>query len=110
MIGAIPRTDLMTSAVESCDANSILIGFGAAVGEEERIDIAGRQFSKLCTQASAHFGGHERVGVGERRSLVLNGANHSLVAMTDVDAHELTVEVNEAFTFGRPEVNSFRAC
>ena len=35
--------------------------------------------------------------------------NHALVAVADVDAHQLAVEVDEALPFRRPEVNALCA-
>jgi len=38
-------------------------------GKEEGIDVAGCDLCKLHAQARAHFGGHERIGIGKRRGL-----------------------------------------
>jgi hypothetical protein len=81
--------------------------FGATVGEEERVDIARRDLRQLRTQARAHFGRHERVCVRERLRLVLDRVDDTLVAVTDVDAHQLAVEIDEALAFRRPEVDAF---
>ena len=56
----------------------------------------------------AHFGRHERVGVGERRRLILDRLDDARIAVADVDAHQLAVEVDEALAFRRPEVDALR--
>src|SRR6185369_15603442 len=109
VICTITRADLVSSGVKSCDTDRILVRLRAAVREEERVDIAGRQLCKLHTQARADFSRHERVRVQEHVSLFFDRLNHALVAVTDVDAHELAVEIDEAFTFGRPKINALRA-
>src|SRR5207248_624191 len=44
------------------------------------------------------------------RGLLLNRADHALVAMADVHAHQLAVEVDETLALRRPEVDALRAC
>jgi hypothetical protein len=41
--------------------------------------------------------------------LIFDRLDHTLVAVPDVDAHELAVEVDEAFAFGRPEIDALCA-
>src|SRR5689334_2777858 len=106
MIGAIASDDLMASSKEAGELDGVLIGLSAAVGEKECVDIAGRDLGQLGAQTSARLGCHERVGIGQRRGLVLNGANHALIAMTNVDAHQLAVEVDEALPFRCPEIDA----
>src|SRR5207248_11404569 len=96
------------AAEHSRDAYGILVCFGAAVGEEEGINVARRDLRELRAQARAHVSGHEWIGISKRGGLLLDCANHALVAMPDVDAHQLTVEVDETLAFGCPEVNSLR--
>src|SRR5262245_3971602 len=38
---------------------------------------------------------------------MFDGIDYPFVAMTDVDAHQLTVEVDEALAFRRPEIDAF---
>ena len=52
---------------------------------------------------------HERVRVGERLSLLFDRVDHALVAVADVDAHQLRVEVEPAFSFRREEAAPFRS-
>ena len=64
----------------------------------------GRDLRQLLAQPRARLGGHERIGVGQRRGLLLDRLDDARIAVADVDAHQLAVEVDEALAFGRPEV------
>src|SRR6266850_1828714 len=110
MIRAVSRANFVTPGKHSRYADRILVCLGAAVCEEEGVDVSGCDLSELYTQSRARLGGHERVGIGKRRGLLVNRANHPLVAMPDVYAHQLAIEVDEALSFRRPEVDSLRAC
>src|SRR5438876_8095015 len=105
MVRAIPRANLMTSAKHSRDADGVLVCLGAAVCEEEGVDVARCDLGKLHAQARAHLGCHEWVGIGKDCGLILNSANDALVAVPYVDAHQLAIEVDEPLLVRRPEVN-----
>src|SRR5262249_40943118 len=102
MIGPVARRDFVTACKKPRYADCILIGFGAAVSEEEGVDVSGRYLCQLGTQSRPDFSGHERISIGERGGLLLNGADHSLISVPDVDAHQLTVEIDEPLSFRRP--------
>ena len=77
---------------------------------KKKVSISpGVDFGELRAEARANFGGHERIGVGERCRLIGDGLDDALVAVSDVDRHELAVEVDEALAFGRVEINSLGA-
>src|SRR5262245_26935570 len=99
MIGAIARDDLVTPGKETRDLDGVLVGLSTSVGEEKCVDIPGRDLGQLSSETRARLGRHERVSIGQRRGLLLNGANDALIAMTNVDAHQLAVEVDEALPF-----------
>src|SRR5260370_3889923 len=99
----------MAPAEHSRDAYGVFVCLRAAVCEEERIDVAGCDLRELHSQTRAHFGGHERVSIGKRRSLLLDSANHPLVAVSDVDAHQLAIEVDETLSLRRPTVDPLGA-
>src|SRR5579863_9256330 len=109
VIRAVAGDDLMASGEEARELDGILVGVGAAVGEEEGVNVAGSDFGKLRTEARADFRGHERIRVGERCGLVADGLDNARVAVSNVDGHELAVEVNEALPFRRVKVNPFGA-
>ena len=109
VIRAVAREDLVPARVHARDADRVLVGLGAAVGEKEHVDVARRDRGELRAQPRARLGRHERVRVREHRHLVLNRLDDPLVAVADVHAHQLAVEVEEALPFRRPEAHALRA-
>ena len=109
VIRAIAGQDLVPSGGEPRQLDRVLVGFGAAVGEKEDVDVAGRDLRQLGAEPRARLRGHERVRVRQHLELVLYRANHPLVAMTDVHAHQLAVEIDVALAFRGPEVDALRA-
>ena len=107
MIRAIARDDFVSSSKKARQLDSVLGGFGAAIGKEKRVDVAGRNFGQLLPKPRAHLSRHERIRITERRGLLGNRLNHALIAVSDVDRHELAVEVDESLPFRRPEINAF---
>src|ERR1051325_6502465 len=99
----------MTTAVHARDANGVLVCFRATVGEEEGVDVTRSDLRKFDAETRAHFGGHKRVRVRQDCCLLLDSTNHALVAMANVHAHELAVEIDVALAFGRPKINAFGA-
>ncbi len=99
----------MASGEEARDLDGVLVGFGAAVGEEESVDVAGSNFGELRAETRARLGRHERIRIGKRRRLLADGLDDALVAVSDIDGHELAVEVDEALPFRRLEINSLGA-
>src|ERR1700677_2214518 len=106
VIGAIARHDLVPSGEEASEFDGVLSGFRAAVGEEEGVDVAGSDFGKLGAKAGTNFRGHERIRISQRCSLLGDGFDDAFIAVTDVDGHQLTVEIDIALAFGRVEINS----
>ena len=74
VVGAVARHDLVPSGKEARDLDGVLVGLGAAVGEEESVDVAGGDFGELRAQARARLGRHEGIGIGERRGLLVDRA------------------------------------
>ena len=110
VIGAVAREDLLPAGEP---ARAILIAFSLASApplvKKKHVDVARRDLGQLRAQPRARLGRHERVGVGQHRRLVLDGLDHARVAVADVHAHQLAVEVEEALALGRPEVHALRA-
>src|SRR4029077_12257529 len=109
VIGAVARHDLVASSIEAGNLDGILVGLGAAVGKEESVDIAGSDFGELGTKARAGFGSHERVRVTQSGGLLAGRISDSLIAVADVHAHQLAVEVDETLPFGCPEIDALGA-
>src|SRR5687768_4316146 len=101
MVRAISRPNLVTPAIHSRNADGVLVRLGAAVGEEEGIDVTGCDLAELHGQARAYFRGHERISIGKDCGLFLDRSDHTLVAVPDVDAHQLAIEVDEALVVRR---------
>ena len=64
VIRAIARQDLVPAGVQARQLDRVLVGVGAAVGEEEDVDVAGSELRELGAEAGARLGGHERIDVG----------------------------------------------
>ena len=109
VVGTIPGKNLVAAGVRARDLHRVFVRLGTAVGEEEHVDVAGGQFGELGAELRARLGGHERVGVCERFRLRLDRANDPLVAVADVDAHQLAVEVEVALPLGSPEIDALGA-
>jgi len=69
----------------------------------------GASFGEPGAQPRARFGRQERVGVRQDGGLLLDGADDALVAVADVHAHQLAVEIEIALAVRRPEVHALRA-
>jgi hypothetical protein len=91
------------------DADGVLVGFRAAEGEEEAVQIAGGELSQHLSDTCADRRGHAGAGVDQLVGLTLDGVDDALVAVADVDAHELRVHVDVALAVGVPEVDAFAA-
>ena len=109
VVRPVARQDLVPAGDESGQLDGVLVGLGAAVGEEEDVDVAGRDLGQLRAEARARLGGHERVGVGQRLGLALDRLDHLRMAVADVRAHQLAVEVEVALALGGPEVDALGA-
>src|SRR6267142_991240 len=81
MVRAVPCGNLVAAGEEPGDADRVLVCLGAAVCEEESVDVSRCDLRELHAEACAHFSGHERVGIGEGRGLLFDSANHPLVAV-----------------------------
>src|ERR1035438_23563 len=96
----------MASGKKARDLDSVLGRFSAAIGEEERIDIARSNLRQLRSQPRPWFRRHEWIRIAQHRCLLGNGPDDALIAVSDVDRHQLAVEVDEALPFRRPEINA----
>src|SRR5580704_471226 len=109
VIRAVAGDDLVTAGEEARQLDGILVGLSAAVGEEEGVDVAGSDFGKLRAQPRADFRSHEGIRIGKRGRLVADRLNDALIAVSNVDGHELAVEIDEALPFRRVKVDPLGA-
>jgi hypothetical protein len=106
VVGAVARQDLLPPGHRPGDPDGVVVCRGAAQGEEDLADVTGEDLGQLLAQASAGLGGHERADVGEPLRLTLDRLDDAAVAVADVHAHELGVEVEVASAFRGPEVDA----
>ena len=106
VVGAVAGQDLVAAGDLAGQLDGVLVGLGAAVGEEGDVQVAGRQLGQLAAQAGARLVGHEGVREGQPLGLGRDGVDDALVAVADVDGHRLAVEVKEAPSVGRVEVGA----
>ena len=109
VIRAIACGDLVSACVEARDAEGVLDRFGAAVRKEEGVDIARADLGELLPEAGARLCCHERICVGESCRLIGDRLQDALIAMADVGAHQLAIEVEELLLFRGPEPGALRA-
>ena len=99
----------MSARVEACDAEGVLDRFGATVGEEEGVDVAGADLGELGTESGAWLRRHKWIRVGESGRLIGDRLQHTLIAVANVGAHQLAVEIEELLLFRGPEPRALRA-
>src|SRR5439155_22093102 len=92
VVRPIARKNLLAAGVQPRHPDGVLVRLGASVGEEEDVDVAGRDRCEPGAEAGPRLSRHERVRIGEHGCLLLDGAYDALVAVTDVHAHQLAVE------------------
>src|SRR5439155_2513009 len=109
MVGTIARQNFVSAGIETRDPDRVFIGVGAGVGKEKRIDVAGSNLGELGPEPRSRFCNHERVRVREYRRLILNRLDHTTVAVTDIHAHQLAVEIEISPAVRFPEVYALRA-
>ena len=109
MVGAVARENLVTAGVHPRDLDRVLVRLGASVREEEDVDVTRCDRRELFAQLRARLGRHERVGVGKSGRLLLDRFDDALVAVADVHAHQLTVEIQISLALRRPEPATLRS-
>ena len=93
----------MTSSEESRNSEGVLYRLRATIREEEGVDVAWADLGELLAESRARFGCHEGIRIGELRRLIGDRLQHALIAVTNIGAHQLTVEVEELIALWCPE-------
>src|SRR3981081_1910410 len=106
VIRAITRHNLVAPGEEARDLDGILIRFRAAVRKKKCVNIARSNLRELRPQPRPRFRSHERIGITQPRSLLANSPDDALIAVSYVYRHQLTIEIDEALPFRRPEINA----
>ena len=109
VVGAVTREDLVAARREPRQLDGVLVGLGAAVGEEEDVDVAGAISASLAPSRARGSVAMNGLAYGERRRLILDGRMIARVAVAGVHAHQLTVEVDEALALRRQEIDALGA-
>src|SRR2546430_10983070 len=107
VIGAVARNDLVAAGDPAGHLDGVFVGLGAGEGEEHLIDVAGEQLGQLLSQPGSRLMSHEGVDEGQFLGLALDRIDDARVAVSGVDAHELAIEVDDAFAVGRIEIDAF---
>ena len=108
VVAAVPTQDLVPTRVEARHLDGILVGLGAAQREIEGVDVAWNQARQLAGETRAHLGGRVWKGIDQAIGRLLHGRHDLGMAVPDIDAHELGVEVQNPPTIGLVEVDPFR--
>src|SRR3981081_4344052 len=106
VIRAITRHNLVAPGEEARDLDGILIRFRAAVRKKESVNIARSNLRELRPQPRPRFRSHERIGITQHRCLLAYSPDDALIAVSNVYRHQLTIEIDEALPFRRPEIDA----
>jgi hypothetical protein len=106
VVRAVPGEDLLPTGERLRDADRVLVRLRAAEGEEGLLEVARPKVRQLLAEPGSGLVGHERRDVGKLLRLAGDRLGHALVAVPDVHAHELRVEVEVAGAADVPEVDA----
>ena len=84
----------------------VLDRLGATEGEEDLVHVAGQDLGELGPEPRPDLGRERRLDELELRRLGGDGVDDPPVAMSDVDRHQLAVEVQDAVALGRVEIHA----
>ena len=109
VVRAIVGQDLGAPGDRAGDLDRVLVGVGAAQGEENLVDVAWQQLGQLLAEPRARLGRHEGDDESELLGLLLDRIDDPVVPVAGVDAHQLAVEVDEAAAVHGGEVHAIGA-
>ena len=109
VVTAIAHQDLVAPREHAHCLDGVLVRFRTTEGVEERVQVTGNQFCQAHREFRADLGCHAGVGIRQRGGLILNGFDHLGMAVADVHAHQLTVEIDPALSFGSVQVDALGA-
>ena len=108
VVRAVPRHDLVASRDQPGDLDGVLVRLGAAERVEGLLDVARQELGHLLAEQGSLLVRHERRDVGQAFGLPVHRVGHAAVAVPDVHAHQLAVEVDVALPVHAPEVDALR--
>ena len=106
VIRAVAGDDLVTTGEVPRHLERVLICFRAAEREEKLFEITRHHVGEFFAKSGAHFTRHTWSGIHQLFGLLLNRLNHPLIAVTDVDAHQLRIEIEIALAMSIPKINA----
>ena len=103
MVGAVGGEHLVPAGVEPGHADGVLGGLGAAVGEEDHVQVAGGELGDEAGGLAAGLVGVERRDRAQAAGLLLDRGDQLGVLVADVEVDELGGEVEVAVAVLVPE-------
>ncbi len=95
------------TGVLTCDLDRVLDRLCAAECEEHLVEIAGEQSGELLAETRPNLGDERGLDELQACRLLDHRVDHTLVAVPDVDRHQLAVEVEDAPALRRVQPHAF---
>ena len=108
VVGAVAGQDLVLAAHVAGELDGVLDRLGATEREEHLVHVARQDLGELGPELGPDLGREGRLHVLQLGRLGGDGVDDALVAVADVDRHQLAVEVEDPAALGRVEVDAFR--
>jgi len=106
MVGTVARDDLVAAGERARHLDGVLVGLGAAIGEEAHLQVAGRHLGQQPAQRAARLVGEARRDVAQLGGLLLDRRDYAGVLVAQVAVDELRGEIEVALAGVVPEVAS----
>ncbi len=103
VVGAIPSEDLVAAGVVPGELDRVLDRLGTAEGEEDLVHIAGEDLGELLPEQAADLRGERGLDELELGRLLGDRVDDTPIAVTDVDRHQLAVEIEDPLPLRRVE-------
>ena len=104
VVAAVRRQHLRPARVGAGQADGVLVGLGAAVGEEDPVEALGRVGGDEPGRLVAGLVGEGRRDGAEPLGLLDDGGDHLRVLVAEVQVHQLRREVEPAVALVVPEL------
>src|SRR5579859_1177792 len=107
--GPVAPQHLLAACILARDLDGAFVGFRPAEAEKCLLKCSGRNLGQFFAQSSPWIGGDTRVHITDLFDLFLDGLDHLAVAVSDIDVHQLRIEVKVALAAGVPEIDPIGA-
>ena len=105
VVAPVAGQDLRPAGVVTGELDRVLDRLGPAQGQEDLVEVARQDLGQLGPETRPWLGGEGRLDVLELGRLGGDRVDHPPVAVADVDAHQLAVEVDDPATLGGVQVD-----